>query len=139
MPSISPFDLPVDDPEFVNFMAGCPVRWPGDHGFIEWVHELYDKGAASVPKPPEAPTVSALTPNTIVSGDPDFTLTVDGANFVDSAVVSFDAADQETVFVSSTQLSATVLAASVAVAKTVGVNVRNPDGQRSADISFVIT
>jgi hypothetical protein len=55
MPSTSPFDLPVDDPEFISFMAGCPVRWPGDHGFIQWVHELYDKGADSVQPPPEAP------------------------------------------------------------------------------------
>jgi hypothetical protein len=67
-----------------------------------------------------------LSPSNVVAGDPAFTLTVNGTNFVSTSVVKWNGADRTTTFVSATQLTAQITAADVATTGTASVTVTNP-------------
>jgi alpha-D-ribose 1-methylphosphonate 5-triphosphate synthase subunit PhnH len=86
-----------------------------------------------------APSISALSPNTAQATGAAFTLTVDGANFQNGAVVRWNGAALATSFVSATRLTAAVAADLIATAASPAVVVANPDGQTSAAIAFTIT
>ena len=88
-----------------------------------------------------APTVTSLSPTGIAAGSAGFTLTVNGTNFVSGAFVNFGGANKTTTFVSSTQLTATILAADVATVGTpaVFVNNPNPGGGPSNSINFNVS
>ena len=60
-----------------------------------------------------APAVTGLSPGSVVAGTGGFTLTVNGLNFVQGSVVRVNAANRATSFVSSTQLTAQVLASDI--------------------------
>jgi hypothetical protein len=72
------------------------------------------------------PSITTLTPSSAQAGDPAFTLTVDGADFVNGAVVQWNGADRTTTFVSSTQLTAEIPAGDIAAVGTAQVQVANP-------------
>lgn len=84
-----------------------------------------------------APTISSLSPNTITAGSAAFTLTVNGSGFASGAVVKWNGAALGTVFVNSTQLTATVLASQVATAGTARVTVTS-GGVTSNSLNFTI-
>src|SRR5262249_57305866 len=50
------------------------------------------------------PTITSLSPNCAAAGDPQFTLTVNGTNFISTSIVNWSGAALTTTFVSSTQL-----------------------------------
>ena len=60
------------------------------------------------------------------AGSAAFTLTVNGAGFVSGATVNFNGAARATTFVSSTQITAAILASDIANAGTANVSVTNP-------------
>jgi len=72
------------------------------------------------------PTLSSLSPSSVFAGSGAFTLTVNGAGFVNGASVQFNGANRTTTFVSSTQVTAAILASDVTTAGTANVTVRNP-------------
>jgi hypothetical protein len=72
------------------------------------------------------PTLSSLSPSSVFAGSGAFTLTVNGAGFVNGASVQFNGASRTTTFVSSTQLTAAILAADIAAPGTANVTVTNP-------------
>ena len=72
------------------------------------------------------PTTSTLSPASKTVGETDFTLTVNGTNFVNGSVVKWNGTDRTTTFVSATQLTAAISAADIAAAGTVPVTVFNP-------------
>src|SRR5216110_210316 len=72
------------------------------------------------------PTTTSISPNCTTAGSADFTLTVNGTNFVSTSTVNWNGAPLATSFVSSTQLTATVPASLVATAGTASVTVANP-------------
>jgi hypothetical protein len=79
-------------------------------------------GVVSIP----VPTITFLSPVSTNPGGPDFTLTVNGANFVDGiSVVNWGATPLATIFVSPTQLTATVPAAQTANGGTGWITVSN--------------
>lgn len=80
--------------------------------------------AALTPNP--APTVAGITPTSATAGGPAFTLTVNGANFVNSSVVHWNGADRPTTYVNGTQLTAAITAADIATAGSASVTVFNP-------------
>lgn len=51
------------------------------------------------------PVVASLDPSTVYLGDPGQTITVNGQNFADDAVILVDGAEVDTTFVSATELS----------------------------------
>jgi hypothetical protein len=85
------------------------------------------------------PTITSLSPASVTAGAVDFPLAVNGSNFVTGAVVRLNGTDATTTFVSATQLTTTVPAASVANAGTLNVTVRNPSGGTSLPAPLAIS
>jgi len=73
-----------------------------------------------------APTVTTIFPTGVIAGSGGFTLTINGTNFISASVVNFNGAAKTTTFVSSTQVTALILAGDVASVGTPGVTVTNP-------------
>ncbi len=109
------------------------------------VSDLASCGGSSAkdqpPPPNQTPTVTYISPNTAVAGDAAFTLTINGTNFVAASTVNFGGSAPVTTFVSSTQLTAAIPAASIASTGTMAVTVTNPasGGGTSNAINFTIT
>ncbi|MGZ3357594.1 MAG: hypothetical protein ACXVBO_22475, partial [Isosphaeraceae bacterium] len=72
------------------------------------------------------PAIVALSPTSVATGGQPFSLVVNGAGFVNGAVVRWNGADRTTTFVSSTQLTALISASDVASAASVSITVFNP-------------
>jgi|HubBroStandDraft_6_1064221.scaffolds.fasta_scaffold00458_1 hypothetical protein len=86
------------------------------------------------------PTATSLSPTSTTAGGPQFTLTVNGTNFVNNSSVLFNGSPQITNFVSGTQLTATIPSSAILTAGTVNVAVSNPapGGGTSANLTFTI-
>ena len=83
-------------------------------------------------------TLATISPTTIASGGSDFTLTVNGTNFVNGNVVRWNGTDRVTTFVSATELSATITAADIATGGTASVTVFSSCGTTSGQtITFL--
>src|SRR6266550_2141755 len=85
-----------------------------------------------------APNISSISPNSCLAGSPQFTLTVNGSGFDNTSKVQWNGAALSTSFISSTQLTAIVPAANVAVAGTANVTVKNSSGPVSNTVIFTI-
>ena len=72
-------------------------------------------------------TIEKIEPDQIKVGSTAQTITVTGANFVEGSKVHLNDAEQETTFVSATQLTAKVDDALLATAGTLKLTVVNPD------------
>ena len=71
-----------------------------------------------------APTITNISPTSVSAGGPNFTLTVNGSGYVaGSTVVQINGSSRQTVLVSTTQLTATVLANDIKVAGALTVTV----------------
>ena len=84
-----------------------------------------------------SPAINSLNPASVSPGASQFTLTVNGANFVNSSVVQFGSTALTTSFVNSTQLTATVPANLVAAAGNASVTVVSASATSNA-LTFVI-
>ena len=84
------------------------------------------------------PSISSLSPTCAAAGDPQFTLTVNGINFVSTSIVNWNGAALTTTFVSSTQLTATVSATRIANPGTASITVVSPCGATSNALTFPI-
>jgi hypothetical protein len=74
----------------------------------------------------ETPSVRALTPASAIAGGGGFTLTVDGAGFVNGSVIQWDGVGRPTTFVSSTRLTAGINASDIAATGAHQITVANP-------------
>jgi len=72
------------------------------------------------------PLIQSLSPNAVVPGGGDFTLTVTGANFVPASVVYFGTTALNTNFVSASKLTATVTGPLIASATTGRITIQSP-------------
>src|SRR5207244_7047192 len=72
------------------------------------------------------PTTTSISPASTTAGSAQFTLTVNGTNFVSTSTVYWNGSPLTTTFVSSTQLTAIVPAANVAAVGTASITVVNP-------------
>jgi hypothetical protein len=73
-----------------------------------------------------APSLANISPTSATAGGGDFSLTVNGNNFVPDSVVRWNGSGRETQFRSSTRLTATVLASDIALAGASDITVYNP-------------
>lgn len=82
-----------------------------------------------------------LIPDVIAPGGPQFTLTVNGTGFVSNSSVNWNRSPLATQFISPSQLTATVPAASIAKLGSAEITVANPGpgGGDSNAIAFEIT
>jgi len=87
-----------------------------------------------------APSITSLSPNMTNAGDPAFTLTVNGTNFVNGSVVRWNGSNRTTTFVSGTGLTASILASDIASSGTAVVSVfsAGPGGGTSNTLNFTI-
>ncbi|MFN0111065.1 MAG: IPT/TIG domain-containing protein, partial [Blastocatellia bacterium] len=87
------------------------------------------------------PTITALIPNSVVAGSPSFTMTISGRGFVAGSQVRWNGAGRQTTFISSTQLSAQIVAGDVQSVGAATVTVANPvpGGGSSNAVTFTIT
>ncbi len=87
------------------------------------------------------PTITTILPPSSVAGGAAFPLTINGSNFVAGSMVNFGGSAPATTFVNSTQLTASIAAASVALTGTIAVTVTNPapGSGTSNSINFTVT
>jgi hypothetical protein len=87
------------------------------------------------------PTITGLNPSSATPGGGGFTLTVNGTNFISSSVVRWKGANRTTTYVSSTKLTAAILASDIAAAGSASVTVFNPapGGGLSNAVSFLVS
>jgi hypothetical protein len=83
--------------------------------------------------------LTSLAPSSARAGDSGFILTVNGADFANGAVVTWDGADRTTTFVSSARVDAAIPASDLAVGKSVPIVVRNPGGVLSNVLTFTVS
>jgi hypothetical protein len=118
---------------------------PGTYEFRLFPNNGYTRAATSAAitvslDQNPVPSIGGLNPARIGAGSAAFTLTVTGTGFVPSSVVRWNGAARPTAFVSSTQLSASIAAADVAVAGAAQISVFSPTpgGGPSGSLSFAI-
>jgi Tol biopolymer transport system component len=99
-------------------------------------------GGSSAPPPVlnPVPSVTAISPDSAAAGELAFTLNVNGSNFLSASVVEWNGSSRMTTFVSSTQLTAQIMAADLGAPGKVTVTVLNPapGGGTSNAVNFTI-
>lgn len=95
----------------LSFMLGC-----GGGG----------ASAPPPPPPPATPSISSLSPASVLAGGQSFTLTITGKGFASGSVVGFGGVTHTTTSASSTQLTTIVTPDEIASAETIQVTVSNP-------------
>lgn len=85
------------------------------------------------------PTVAAVTdPGTTLAGGPDFTLNIDGANFLAGATVLMGDRPLATTYMSANVLTVAISGASLTTPGTISFSVENPDGQSSGTSALTV-
>ena len=84
-------------------------------------------------------TLTSLSPTSKPAGNAQFTLTVNGTNLVNGAVVYWNGAALTTTYVSATELTAIVPASDVATPGTAQVTAANPHTSPTNALTFTIT
>jgi IPT/TIG domain/Kelch motif/Galactose oxidase, central domain len=79
-----------------------------------------------MPAPNAVPAVASVTPNSVAAGAPDTTVTISGSGFISSSTANLNGQPLRTTFVSGTQLSAVIPAASLSAGAINNVTVTNP-------------
>ncbi len=80
----------------------------------------------------------SLSPSSAMAGDPAFTLSVTGTDFIDGAVVMWDGSDRPTTFVDSSLVEAEIGTDDLADGGTFQVSVRLPGGAVSNAMEFTV-
>ncbi len=93
---------------------------------------------ALTPGSGNVPVLSSVSPTSAGIGSGPFTLTINGSNFASSAVVYFNGMDRATTFVSSTRLTAKILATDIETLGAYPITVMNPKGGTSAAVSLTV-
>jgi len=83
------------------------------------------------------PTLTSMTPTSVLAGGSDLTLTVIGTNFTLTSIVMWGTTALTTIYQSATQLTATIPAALSAAAGTASVSISDLSGTSSA-LTFTI-
>jgi WD40-like Beta Propeller Repeat len=91
------------------------------------------------------PSISSLSISSVTAGDPGFTLSVNGSNFISGTTVLWSNPDNPdsgiatTAFVSTSQVTKPISAADIAIPGTVQVTVQTPNGAAQSNaLTFVI-
>ena len=103
-------------------------------------------GQAGTPPPQNPPSqnpqpsITSVAPTSVPAGGSDFILTVNGAGFVTASEIRWNGAPRGTTFVSSTILTAQILANDIAASGSAEVTVFNPapGGGASSAMTFTI-
>jgi hypothetical protein len=72
------------------------------------------------------PTLTSISPNSVVAGGLGFTLNAFGTNYASTATLNFNGSPRVTTFFDSTRVSASILASDIATIGTAQITVTNP-------------
>jgi len=84
------------------------------------------------------PLISSITPTTVIVGDGEFTLQVDGANFKNGAKIIIGSSQLSATFISSARLTAQAPTSLTQAIGTRTVKVENPDGAQSNSVTLTV-
>ncbi len=86
------------------------------------------------------PVLISINPISVITGAPDFTLTLSGDNFVKTSIANFNGQPVVTTYVSRTQLQATIPAKAITTPGSYSVKVTNPTpgGGESSPLFFTV-
>jgi len=82
-------------------------------------------GGGGTPPPPPGPTLSSIVPSSAVAGASGLTVQANGTNFATSSTVQWNGSSLQTMFVSSTQLTALIPANDLAATGSAQVSISN--------------
>ena len=99
---------------------------------------LFLSAGAQAQNPPVPFVNNPLVPDTAAPGRGNLTLTIHGTGFTANSVVNWNGSPRATTFVSSTKLTATILASDFASAGTAAVTVTNPSVAQSNIVWFPV-
>ena len=93
-----------------------------------------------VRNPNPIPRIASINPETVITGGPDFTLTVIGTGFVNGSTVYVGQASRATTFVSGAELRTRITSQDIAREGTISITAQNaaPGGGISKPVSLVI-
>lgn len=88
-----------------------------------------------------SPSISSLSPSSVMVGGAAFTLTVTGSSFVAASTVQWNGSNRTTTYVSATQLTAAINAADIAMTGNVTVTVvtPTPGGGTSSELGLTLS
>jgi hypothetical protein len=86
------------------------------------------------------PTTTSISPSSKTVGDAEFTMTVNGTNFINGSIVRLNGSDRATTHVSSTRLTAIIPVGDMAISGTYPITVFNsaPGGGTSNAQTFTV-
>jgi serine protease len=117
----------ISDPAAVQSRLQSTARDLGAAGRDNvYGYGIVDAYAAINVSPHPVPTTTSISPTTMVAGQPAFTVTVNGTNFVPPSVVRWNGSARTTTYVSSTKLTASIPTSDIAAVGTASVTVFNP-------------
>jgi len=99
---------------------------------------LFLSAGAQAQNPPVPFVNNPLVPDTAAPGSGNLTLTIRGTGFTANSVMNWNGSPRATIFVSSTKLTATILASDFAAAGTAAVTVTNPSVAQSNIVWFPV-
>lgn len=110
-------------------------------GNIEAAPDKPDAVTRAGQDPNPVPTLSALSPSSIIAGNQSFTLTVSGSNFVSNSEVRWNGLARPTTFLSTAQLTAVISSGDVAATGSTNITVftPTPGGGTSNVLTFTIS
>jgi outer membrane protein assembly factor BamB len=85
------------------------------------------------------PALSSFSPQTVQADGPGFTITVNGSDFMPSAVVNWNGSPRGTTYVSASQLTASITSADILAGGTFAITVTNPSPGGGTSQSLSIT
>jgi hypothetical protein len=80
----------------------------------------------AAPQPGIVPAIAELSPDNADSGNPGFTLTVNGSSFNTNAVVKWNGTNQTTTYLTANQLTVAIPASAIVTPGAIPVSVTNP-------------
>jgi hypothetical protein len=98
------------------------VRFEGSEGILQIRQALPIDYAGIIPV---MPTVTGLSQNSAVVGDPDFEMIVSGTDFAPYTVIVWNGGDEPTTFISETEVSTIVKPSTASGAASITVGVRS--------------
>ncbi len=114
---------------FLSLLGGCGGGGSSNGG-----------GSGPGPAPAVLPILASIAPSSAIAGAPDLTIQASGTNFANASTVQWNGSSLKTVFVTATQLTATIPAKDLATPGSGEVSVSNPGSQggNSQALAFTI-
>ena len=116
--------------------SSCTAKWDTVTGW--GAMDMNAFVTTQLPNP--VPSLTSISPNAATAAGAGFTLTVNGSNFVNGAIVRWNGANRTTTFVNAGQLTATIPSTDIATVGSANVTVFNPTpgGGTSGSLPFTI-